>query len=199
MSMFSRIEADPLLWRRVGPWSYQRRNAPILDVANAAFDSIEKLHLDVNPNYDEVVGRAVAGAMLAVSHFVSTHPDAASDTCRRVARYFGSQRFEVACNTLRVFQGPPFNQYSIFVLDELVETASCESPPASPVDMTILGFAFLVLYDLDPQLVNRPQLVRARNECVHGLQTWPSQGSSDSRNRSRQLAIQMMRYVQQGK
>ena len=195
MSLFDKVHADPLYWRWIGPWTYQRRGVPLADVAKLAMDSIGIWHSSDRIGHDEKVGGAIVGALTAVGYFLKSEPASATEIPRTVAQYFSSPNFDVACNTLCAFQRPVFSKYSIFVSDKLVETASCQAVPPSPVDMTIRGFAFLVLFQLDPQYKHWPQLARARDECVHGLRTWPALGSADSRNRSKRIAAQIVRYL----
>jgi|GEM_PF-3165618 len=187
----SDLKSDPLLWSRVCVPLLSRVPAGDLPkFAESAFDALNFWTATASSRANRAAGHAIDGAFTAISHFPGTYPDSACETCRRVGVYFQSRNINVAFTAIRRFEFPEFSAYTIFVADLLVRVAISRDLVKSPVEMTLRGIAFRVLFELDPQYKHWPQLRDARNECVHGLLTW---GSGSDRNH--RLAARIMEYV----
>ena len=166
------LTAEPSLWQRVGPFCFADSRACTPDIVSAAFHCLS--HWDQQPNAcrDDVQSCSADNALLAIAQHILHDPTSAHSCTRHVSNYFRSANINIAFATLRQFEPCRMARYSLFVSDRLVDTATWDSPPRSPVQMSVRGIAFLQLYYLDPQFKHWPQLQQARDECILGLQTW---------------------------
>ena len=184
------LRNDPQLWKRY-TIRFNAEDAPKLpEIVPLAFEFLGNANAVQTSDQDVATSGLIAGALNALGYHADAFPDDAFFTCRRVGAYFSSRNINLAFTAIRWFAHPPFRQYAIFVSDQLVAVASCETPTPSPVEMTVRGIAFRVLFQIDPGFKFWSCLRPARDECVHGLLTWGGERESN-----RALARMILQYT----
>ena len=166
------LRTDPQLWSRFWVRPTGNHQYPLEEIAAIAFDFLDQTHSIRTSEKDERSGGLIDGALNAIVLYVDSSPQIAYATCRRIGRYFSSANINTAFGAIRKFEQSRLSRYIIFVSDLLVNVAVCPTPTPSPIEMTVRGIAFRVLFQLDPGFKHWPSLREARDECVHGLLTW---------------------------
>ncbi len=188
------LKTDPKLWSRyrglLPPENSPRLPEIVPEIVPIAYDFLSNTNLVETSEHDPDSSLLIVGALNALAYHVNAFPDDAFMTCRRIGTYFSSRNINLAFAAIGWFEIPHLRQYSIFVSDQLVAVASCETPTPSPIEMTVRGLAFRVLFKIDQGFRFWSCLRSARDECVHGLLTW---GGQNERNRS--LARMILRYT----
>lgn len=194
-----KLKVDRNLWSRCyivnDYFRYRATQLPLYTAA--AYDALDHWHAIPTSEADSVASGAIEGALSVIGKSIEADASVACSACRTVAKYFSSRNINSAFGAIRRFEYPIFSRYTIFVADQLIGVATTDDPTPSPIEMTVRGIAFRSLFQLDPQYKHWPQLRSARDECVHGLLTWGSPGTGLASKRNRNLAAQIMRYVQQ--
>ncbi len=166
------LRADPQLFKIFGVRPTGIHQYPLEEISAIAFDFFDQTHRITTSDKDERIGGLIDCALCAIDLYVDSSPPIAYSTCRRIGRYFSSPNINMALGAIRQFERSPLSQYIMFVSDLLVSAATCTTPTPSPIEMTVRGIAFRVLFQLDPGFKHWPSLRQARDECVHGLLTW---------------------------
>jgi hypothetical protein len=174
------LKHDPQLWKRYSV-RFNGQDAPIVpEIVPIAFEFLSSTNTVETVEKDNPSTNLMAGALNALGYHASASPGDAFFISRRVGAYFSSRNVNLAFTAIRCFEYQPFGQYAMFVSDQLVAVASCDTPTPSPIEMTIRGIAFLVLFQIDPGFKFWSCLRSARDECVHGLLTWGADRESYS-------------------
>ena len=168
------LRKDPRNWTRFYGDSYRYYEVPWRDIVPLAFNYFDQIEAQTAFDRGDESGLNIDGALRALQLYIRVFPDETFEICRRVGSYFSSCNINVAFGTIRKFEFTPLSQYIMFVSDQLIGVATCQNPVQSPVEMTVRGIAFRVLFLLDPGYKFWPSLRIAREECIRGLLTWGS-------------------------
>ena len=174
------LRNDPQLWKRYSVRLNGQDPPNLPEIVPIAFEFLSSMNTVETLEKDNASTILMYGALTALGYHAAASPCDAFFTSRRVGAYFSSRNVNLAFTAIRCFEHRPFGQYAMFVSDQLVAVASCDTPTPSPIEMTIRGIAFLVLFQIDPGFKFWSCLRSARDECVHGLLTWGADRESYS-------------------
>ncbi len=170
------LRENPQNWRRFRGCgdSHRYYGVPWHEILPLAFEFLDQLAAKKGFDCEDALWPCFDGALGAIEMHCELFPDKTFEVCRHLGQYFSSCNIEIACRTIRSFGFGVLSRYIMFVSDQLIAVAACQDPWLSPGDMTLRGFAFRVLFLLDPGYKFWPSLRIAREECIRGLLTWGS-------------------------
>ena len=145
---------------------------PWHEILPIAFEYLDQLVAQKGFDSDDASWPCFDCALGAIERYCDLFPDKTFDVCRGISQYFFSCNIDIACRTIRLFEYGTFSRFIMFVSDQLISIAACQTPLQSPGEMTARGFAFRVLFKLDPGYKFWPSLRSAREECIQGLLAW---------------------------
>lgn len=166
-----RLQTDPSAWQYVSD-PFCERTSDLAGLNECAFRTLDHFHAIPDTSREFSLGCAIFGTLSAVRVLARVNPIAGMTQARRLGRYFSSPNATCAFSTIREFELSPLRRYLIPVMAPLMTVSASSTQTVTPIEMTIRGLAFSMLYTLDPQCTRRPELDTARKECVHGLLAW---------------------------